>query len=103
MYYSDKLKLIAYTVDYNSKGIKVETEKSSIEVWADEISVTSAEFHLSTSSGRKITKVFKIKNEDYNGETVCEFKDKKYDIERPYQKGLGDVELHCSDRKTKNG
>lgn len=96
MFFSDKITLRAVANGIDSSGYPTQTNTDT-EVWADVISVTRAESDLANRRGREATKAFRVHVEDWNGQTQVVYNSKVYDIIRDYQKGLGVVELTCSD------
>ena len=98
MFFSDQITLrsVIYTKDADSYPIEVPTDTV---VWANRKSVTRSEFYASNQAGINMTIAFDIHSEDWNNQTQLLDGTKVYKIERSYQKGLGIVELNCSDMR----
>lgn len=97
MFFSDKITIRAVVSGVDANGYPVQTNTDT-EVWADVVSVTRAESDLANRRGREATKAFRVHVEDWNEQSQVVYGTKTYDIIRDFQKGLGIVELTCSDR-----
>lgn len=97
MMFSDRITLraVVHTVDTN--GYPVESVTDTI-VWADVRSTTRAEFYAANANGIEISQMFAVHEEDWDNQTQVIFSTKTYDVVRAYQRGLGIVELSCTDR-----
>lgn len=101
MYFSDRITLRHVLVDTDDDGYKIETYQDT-EVWADKKSVTRSEFYAANANGINIAAVFVVHSEDYQNQTdIIELDGKRYEVIRAYQKGIGSVELMCSDKAVK--
>ncbi|MCM3536592.1 phage head-tail adapter protein [Priestia endophytica] len=78
-------------------GVTVEGEISRRTVFADSRSIGMQEFYLSSQSGFSPTVTLEIRLIDYQEESVVEFKGKKYNVIRTYEKG-DNIELKCQRR-----
>lgn len=96
MYFSDKITLRTITRGNDADGYPTETNTDT-EVWANVVSVTRAEFYASNANGINATQMFQINAEDWGNQTRVVYGGKVYEVIRAYQKGLGVVELTCSD------
>ena len=97
MLFSDKINLLTITEGQDSSGYPTKTEVSK-EVWANKKNVARSEFYSANANGIRVTAVFDVHSEDFNDETELLFSTKRYEILRAYQKGLGVVELNCTDK-----
>ena len=97
MLFSDLITLRAITNTPDADGYAVETV-TDVEVWANRKSVSRSEFYASNQAGINMTQAFEVHVEDWNNQTFVVDGVKAYKIERAYQKGLGIVELNCSDK-----
>lgn len=97
MLFSDKITLRTLTNTPDADGYAVETA-TDVEVWANRKSVTRSEFYASNQARINMTQAFEVHVEDWNNQTIVLDGTKAYKIERAYQKGLGIVELNCSDK-----
>lgn len=97
MYFSDKILLLTITEGQDSSGYPTKTEVGR-DVWANKKSVARAEFYSANANGIRVTAVFDVHSEDFNDETELLFDSKRYEVLRAYQKGLGVVELNCTDK-----
>lgn len=97
MYFSDRIKLRSVVPGVDSDGYPTETVQET-EVWANIKSATRSEFYAANAVGINVSMVFEVHAEDWGGQTQVEYDGKLYDIVRAYQKGLGTVELVCSDK-----
>ena len=96
MYFSDKVILRTEVITTDEYGF---TEKANLdtEVWADKKTATRTEFYSAQSAGIEVSAVFTVN--DYSDEKILIHETKEYDIKRVYQKGDGEYELTCSDRR----
>ena len=97
MLFSDKITLRAVVNGVDASGYPTQTN-TDIEVWANVKSATRAEFYAANANGIDVTQMFEVHAEDWGSQTQVVYGSKTYDIVRAYQKGLGAVELTCSDR-----
>jgi SPP1 family predicted phage head-tail adaptor len=98
MYFSDQITLRAIARDtLDDYGEAVETYTDTV-VWANVQSVKRSEFYAANTNGINATMAFEIHVEDWDNqeEVICD--GKYYVVIRSYQKGLGTVELTCSDK-----
>lgn len=98
MLFSDKITLRSVVTVKDCDGYVVSETTTDTEVWANKKSVSRAEFYASNQAGIKMTVAFDVHAEDWNNQTQVVDGSKVYKIERAYQKGLGIVELNCSDK-----
>ncbi len=97
MFFSDKITLRAVVNGVDSNGYPTQ-ENTDTEVWANVKSATRAEFYSANANGIDVSKMFEVHAEDWGGQTQVVYNGRVYDIIRAFQKGLGVVELTCSDR-----
>lgn len=97
MLFSDKITLRAVASGVDSDGYTTQTNTDT-EVWANVKSATRAEFYAANANGIDVSLMFEIHAEDWGNQTQVVYESKAYDVVRAYQKGLGIVELTCSDR-----
>ena len=97
MYFSDSISLRAIVSTTNVNGFSVKTPTDTA-VFANEKSATRSEFYAANANGINIVKVYEIHVEDWGEQTEVVVETKVYHIERAYQKGLGLIELNCSDK-----
>lgn len=97
MYFSDKIKLRAVVSGKDADGYPTQTNTDT-EVWANVKSATRAEFYAANANGIDVSLMFEIHTEDWSNQTQVVYDSKTYDVVRSYQKGLGIVELTCSDK-----
>lgn len=97
MLFSDRIKLRAVTTTEDASGYDATTTNIDTDVWANKKSVTRSEFYASNKSGINMVQAFDVHVEDWNNQTFVVDGTQVYKIERSYQKGLGIVELNCSE------
>lgn len=97
MLFSDKIILRAVFSDVDANGYPTQTNTDT-EVWANVKSATRAEFYAANANGIDVTQMFEVHAEDWGNQTQVVYDSKTYDVVRAYQKGLGAVEITCSDR-----
>lgn len=97
MFFSDQVTLRTVTTSTDSDGYGTEayTDKT---VWADAKSVTRSEFYSASANKINIVIAFDVHVEDFSQQTQVIYNSKTYHVVRAYQKGLGVVELNCSDQ-----
>jgi SPP1 family predicted phage head-tail adaptor len=77
------------------------TSEVSWIVFADRMSVTSAEFYRASNQGLKPSVVFEIYEKEFDNADLIIFDDVEYSIIRTYQKTLDRLEVVC-ERKVGN-
>lgn len=97
MLFSDKITLRAVVSGVDSSGYPTQTNTDT-EAWANVKSATRAEFYAANANGIDVSLMFEIHVEDWSNQTQVVYDSKTYDVIRAYQKGLGIVELTCSDK-----
>lgn len=97
MYFSDKITLRAVVSGVDADGYPTQTNTDT-EVFANVKSATRAEFYAANANGIQVTQMFEIHAEDWGNQTQVVYATKTYDILRSYAKGLGIVELTCTDK-----
>jgi SPP1 family predicted phage head-tail adaptor len=103
LYFSDRIILRKAEIkSRNENGYPVTTHED-IEVWANVKSVTRSEFYAANANSINAAISFEIHAEDWGGQTQVIYNTKTYYIIRSYQKGLGVVELICSDKVVQHG
>lgn len=92
---NDIIELISTVTDIDENGfeIKVETRR---EIFADKKSVRASEFYQAQNQGYKLDVMFNVKPYEYEDEEYLIFEDKKYKIERTYEKDSENLEIVCS-------
>ncbi len=97
MYFSDKITLRAVVNGVDANGYPTQENKDT-KVWANVQSAVRAEFYSANANGIDVSKMFAVHVEDWGNQTQVVYDGKVYDIIRDFQRGLGVVELTCSDR-----
>jgi len=97
MLFSDRIKLRAVVAGKDADGYATK-QTTDTEVWANVKSATRAEFYAANANGINVSMMFEVHVEDWNDQTQVVYGTKVYDVVRAYQKGLGVVELTCSDK-----
>ena len=97
MYFSDKITLRAVVSGVDADGYSTQTNTDT-EVWANVKTSTRAEFYAANANGIDVSLMFEIHSEDWGNQAQVVYSSKTYDVIRAYQKGLGIVELSCSDK-----
>lgn len=97
MYFSDEIKLRAITASKDADGYITQTVAETA-AFANIKSATRAEFYSANANDIDITIVFEVHVEDYSSQKEVEYNSKIYEVVRTYQKGLGIIELNCSDK-----
>lgn len=97
MYFSDIITLRAIAHDADTDGYSTDTNTGT-NVFANVKSVGRNEFYGAMANGIKVDILFEIHVEDWGNQTQVEYSSKVYDILKSYQKGLGIVELTCTDK-----
>jgi SPP1 family predicted phage head-tail adaptor len=97
MFFSDKITLRAYTTTRDEYGDPINSPIDT-EVWANVKDVRQSEFYAANTKVNVKSKVFEVHIDDYAGQIDALYTGKPYEIIRTYQRGLGTVELICSDK-----
>lgn len=98
MFFSDLVTLRSVTYVNDTVGFPVETPGTDTQVWANVKSVVRSEFYSANANGIDANISFEIHVEDWSNQTQVIYNTKTYYVIRAYQKGLGVVELTCSDK-----
>ena len=77
------------------------TTKEEWTVFAERMSITSAEFYRASNQGLKPSFVFEIYEDEFRGADLVICEDVEYSIIRTYQRTLDKLELVC-ERKVAN-
>lgn len=96
MFFSDRvtLRTVTYTTDVNGRSVQTNTDTV---VWANVSSATRSEFYAANANGIEASIMFSIHLEDWGGQSHVVYNGKTYRVVRTYLRGLGTVELTCSD------
>lgn len=97
MYFSDSITLRAVVTGIDADGYPTTTNTDTV-VWANKKSIVRSEFYAANSNAINMTQAFEVHVEDWANQTQIIDGTKVYLVERSYQKGLGIVELNCSDK-----
>lgn len=97
MYFSDSVTLRSVTVTQDADGYQT-TSNTDSNVFANVVSVARAEFYAANANGINAVMTVQVHSEDWGNQTQLVYNSKLYYIVRAYQKGLGIVELTCSDK-----
>lgn len=97
MFFSDFVTLRKITYSVDAEGYSIETVVHTT-VWANKVSVTRSEFYAANKNDINVSAVFEIHAEEYGDQEELQYGAKYYDVIRTYQKGLGLIELVCSDK-----
>ena len=97
MLFSDKITIRAVVSGVDANGYPTQTNTDT-EVWANVKSATRAEFYAANANGIDVTQMFEVHAEDWGNQAQVVYGTRTYDVVRAYQKGLGVIELTCSDR-----
>lgn len=106
MYFSDEIYLVKSTQSPTETGHPAGEKNARRVVWANKKQAGASEYYKAAAIGKKITAVFEVFVEDYEGEMLVEYSGQLYDVERSYQTKPDLVELSCTDAKrdkTKRG
>lgn len=99
MFFSDSITLRAVVNTLDANGYPTAANTDTV-VWANKISIKRSEFYAANQNTINLTQGFEVHVEDWANQTQVLDGAKVYMIERSYQKGLGIVELNCSDKAT---
>ena len=98
MYFSDSITLRAVTPALDAAGYPATPTNVDTVVFANVKSVTRSEFYAANANGIDASISFEVHVEDWNNQTQVIYNTEIYYIVRAYQKGLGIVDLTCSDK-----
>lgn len=93
--FSDAIELIDVISEVDEEGFEINTEIKT-EVFANKKSIRSNEFYESQKLGYKLSIMFEVRVEEFESQEYILYKNKKYKIERTYQKNAEIIELVCS-------
>lgn len=97
MYFSDSIFLRAIVHTTNVNGFPTDTPTDT-SVFANKKSAARSEFYAANANKINIVQVYEIHVEDWGNQTQVVDGGIVYFIVRSYQKGLGLIELNCSDK-----
>lgn len=92
--FSDVIELIKNNPSVDENGFETNNENKK-EVFANKKSIRANEHYEAQKLGYKLSLMFEIKPYDYEDEEYLIYEDKKYKIERTYQKNSEVLELIC--------
>ena len=95
MLWNEQITLIAVTCSNDSVG-NYQKSKTDIVVFANEKSVTRAEFYQAHAVNLRPDKVFEIRKIDYAEQVLMSHNGAEYDIMRTYSNNPESIELVCS-------
>lgn len=95
--WSDVISLISITEGKDADGFPINVEIVRDNIFASRLPVHSTEFYSASKEGYIISKVFKIRAIDFEGEESLVHENERYRIKRPYDKGEF-IELSCERR-----
>lgn len=93
--FSDVIELIDIIHEIDDYGFETNIEIKT-EVFANKKSIRSNEFYESQKLGYKLSIMFEVRVEEFESQDYILYKNKKYKIERTYQKNAEIIELVCS-------
>lgn len=99
MFFSDLITLRVETGTKDTDGYPATPTNVDTSVWANAKSVVRSEFYAANANNIDASIAFEIHSEDYASQRVVIYDSKTYDVLRAYQKGLGVIELTCTDRR----
>lgn len=102
MRWGDVIDLIDMTPGYDSDGFPADVESVRDNIFANQMSVRSAEFYQAAQAGYTVSKVFEVRHADYNDETYLRHNGIRYEILRTYEKGEN-IELVCLAKEDDHG
>ena len=97
MYFSEKVTLRTTTAGQDTGGYPSNTFSDKI-VFADIKSTSRSEFYSANANKIDITLTLDVNSSDWNNADTILYNNKQYTVIRAYKKGLGKVELNCSDK-----
>ena len=98
MFFSDIITLRDVSVTRDSDGYISTETNSDINVWANVKNVFRSEFYAANANKINAVIAFEVHAEDYANQKRVVYNSDLYYVIRAYQKGLGIVELNCSDK-----
>lgn len=93
--WNDVVYLVGITEGTDEDGFPAIVPGEPRKVFVNKKSIHSQEYYAAKQSGIKLSYMFEIRTEDYQGEEVLRYNDKDHNIERMYEKG-DFVELICT-------
>lgn len=99
---SEQLTLIAQAKTQDANGVWRTTETPR-DIFVQVKSVTRSEFFEAGRNGLNPEFVFGCFFADYNNESICEYKGKRYAIYRTYRTRTDDLELYAERKGGTNG
>jgi SPP1 family predicted phage head-tail adaptor len=97
MLFRDVIDLVTVSDGKDADGFPADTDTVRKDIFANKKSVRSAEFYQASQSGYRLVLMFEILTVNYADETHLDFKGKRYEIVRTYDKGEK-IELVCQRR-----
>lgn len=81
--------------DHLGQHIPIEKKR---QVFCAQTSIYSQEFFSAGQSGIKSTLMLVVDSEEYDGQQILEYEDKRYSIYRNFPRSDGQTELYCEVR-----
>ncbi|WP_286316173.1 phage head closure protein [Romboutsia ilealis] len=93
--FSEVIELIDIISKVDENGFEI-NEEIKTEVFANKKSISASEFYESQKLGYKLSVMFEIRVSDFDEHEFILYENKKYKIERTYQKNTEILEIVCS-------
>lgn len=93
--FSEILELVDLIIDVDENGFEILTERKT-EVFAAKKSIRASEHYEAQKLGYKLSLMFIVKPYEYNNQEYVYYENKKYKVERTYEKDTENLELVCS-------
>lgn len=102
MLFKDTVDLIQVTDGKDADGYPMNTETIRSNLFVNKKPVRSSEFHQAAAQGIRLDVVFEIRSTEFKGEEFLNYEEKRYSIERTYDRGEM-IELVCQSRGVNHG
>lgn len=73
------------------------SDAASVTVFAEKKPLYSGEFHQAKANGIQLQHIMLLRNADYDGQRIAEYKGKRYSIYRTYPRNEDWIELYLTD------
>lgn len=93
--FSEIIELIDVVTEVDENGFEINIEVNT-EVFANKKSIRASEFYESQKLGYKLSIMFEVRISDFENQEYILYENKRYKIERLYQKNSEIIELVCS-------
>jgi len=97
MTYNEIINLLEFEHRRNELGVTVDPLITKAPVYCSKKSASSNTWSAARQEGKRPAYVFTIRRFEYSGQTQVEYNGRTYEVERTYEVGHDELELHVGE------